>query len=250
MLRIWITIILMAVLSGFSAAAKSQLTLYIYHLKPPYVIDLEKRQGLYFDIAKLLNESLDAAEVRVRFVPRKRINRLIAAGKLDGMVLGVNPNWFGDPQKQKYLWSSPIMYDTDEFVSHVDQAFEYIHPVSLYGNQVGVISGYYYRHLEAGVKANKVERVDVNSEQALLEMVMKKRVTLAIVSRSTVEYLVAKNAWPEVFYFSQLPHETYYRAIMAPHSERQNFKMLEDLLSDNAFQAKLVTLLKSYHLVY
>ena len=66
----------------------------------------------------------------VRFVPRKRINRLLAAGKLDGMVLGVNPNWFGDPQKQKYLWSSPIMYDTDEFVSHADQAFEYIHPVS------------------------------------------------------------------------------------------------------------------------
>lgn len=142
------------------------------------------------------------------------------------------------------------MYDTDEFVSHVDRAFEYIHPVSLYGNQVGVISGYYYRHLEPGVKANKVERVNVNSEHALLEMVIKKRVSLAIVSRSTVDYLQAENAWPDVFYFSQLPHETYYRAIMAPHSEIERFKIIETLLSDKAFQAKLVALLKSYHLVY
>lgn len=97
---------------------------------------------------------------------------------------------------------------------------------------------------------SKVQRVDVNSEEALLEMVLKKRVNVAIVSRSTTEYLATKNGWKEVFYFSQNPHETYYRAIMAPESLKAEFTLLQHALDSELFKKQLVTLLKSYHLVY
>ncbi|NKC18368.1 transporter substrate-binding domain-containing protein [Pseudoalteromonas sp. S4498] len=235
---------------AFSVKATETQILYIYHDKPPYVIDLESQKGLYFDLAKLINAVQKDVRVEVRFVPRKRLDKQLERQTFQGFILGVNPAWFDDRKKQKYLWSSPLMYDTDEFVSHIDQPFEYYHPSSLYGNQVGAIAGYYYRHLDQGMEQSNIQRVNVNSEEALLEIVLKKRVSIAIVSRSTTEYLIAKNGWKRVFHFSQNPHETYFRAILAPKSSVSDFEALQLVLDSKPFKKQLVKLLKSYHLVY
>lgn len=235
---------------AFSVTAAETQILYVYHHKPPYIIDLEAQKGLYFDLAKLINAVQKEQQVEVRFVPRKRLDKQLEQQTLKGFILGVNPAWFDDRKKQKYLWSGPLMYDTDEFVSHVDQPFEYYHPSSLYGNQVGAIAGYYYRHLDQGVEQANIQRVNVNSEEALLEMILKRRVSIAIVSRSTTEYLVAKNGWKRVFHFSQNPHETYFRAILAPKNSASDFEALQQVLDSKPFKKQLVKLLKSYHLAY
>ncbi|RRS07820.1 ABC transporter substrate-binding protein [Pseudoalteromonas sp. J010] len=250
MLKIAFLSIFLFLLGSFPAYSALQQTLYVYHNKPPYITDLDAREGLYFDIVRLINSHATELQFDLRFIPRKRLDKLLQEAQLPGFILGVNPAWFGDIKKQKYLWSSPLMYDTDEFVSHIEHPFEYYHPSSLSGNLVGTIAGYYYRYLDQKNEYSKVQRVDVNSEEALLEMVLKKRVNVAIVSRSTTEYLATKNGWKEVFYFSQNPHETYYRAIMAPESLKAEFTLLQHALDSELFKKQLVTLLKSYHLVY
>ncbi|MEJ6476855.1 transporter substrate-binding domain-containing protein [Pseudoalteromonas piscicida] len=234
----------------FSVLATDTQVLYVYHNKPPYITNLEASQGLYFDIAALINAHHSDITVEVRFVPRKRLDKLLEKKDFKGFVFGVNPAWFDDKKKQKYLWSSPLIFDTDEFISHVDQPFEYYHPSSLSGNYIGTMAGYYYRHLEQAKEYSNIRRVDVNSEQALLEMVIKKRVNIAIVSRSTTEYLSAKHGWRDKLHFSQTPHETYYRAVLAPKKLQAEFDSLEKVLESPKFKEQLARLLKSYHLVY
>ena len=84
---------------------------------PPYVINLQKETGLYFDFVKLLNQMNSRYSFNLIFIPRKRLDYRLAQNKLDGIVIGVNPKWFKDANQTHYSWSASIMQDKDVFVS-------------------------------------------------------------------------------------------------------------------------------------
>lgn len=73
---------------AFSVKATETQILYIYHDKPPYVIDLESQKGLYFDLAKLINAVQKDVRVEVRFVPRKRLDKQLERQTFQGFILG------------------------------------------------------------------------------------------------------------------------------------------------------------------
>ncbi|RZQ55084.1 hypothetical protein C1E23_00685 [Pseudoalteromonas phenolica] len=111
--------------------------IYIYHLKPPYIEQLELETGLYFELVELFNLHQSKFQFIPQFVPRKRLNREIENNTLDGIILGVHPVWFKDKKQEKFLWTQPILCDQDEFVSPKSNPFEYTSKDSLTNKNIG-----------------------------------------------------------------------------------------------------------------
>ncbi|QTL34693.1 ABC transporter substrate-binding protein [Pseudoalteromonas viridis] len=226
--------------------AVERLNIYVYHNKPPYITNQTEQRGLYFDLVTLLNGAQSHTRYKLVYLPRRRIERDLNEQTLDGVVLGVHPVWFKDPDKTRYLWSEPLMYDTDEFVSCAGTPFEYIGASSMQNKKFGGIFGYHYFRTVEPVKSGSLERVNANSEEGLLELALRERVDFAIVSRSTLNYFIKKNRWQNHFYLSKQPHESYYRAILSPRQLQPQFERLSELLNDSALRIKLAQLMTSY----
>lgn len=230
------------------AYAAERMNIFVYHNKPPYIVNLAEQQGLYFDFVALLNASQSHTRYKLIYLPRRRIERDLNEQTLNGAVLGVHPVWFKDPDKTRYLWSEPLMYDTDEFVSCAENPFEYNGLASMSNKKFGGILGYHYFRTVKPVSTGVLERVDANSEEGLLELALRERVDFAIVSRSTLNYFIKKNRWQEHFHLSKQPHESYYRAMLAPPQLQSQFERLATTLNEASFRSKLTQLLSRYQI--
>lgn len=212
------------------AQERQALTLYTYHLMPPHLIDLEKEQGLYFDVARYLNSHNSRYQFNVKYLPRKRIKRLIENHKLKGAVLGVSPTWFKDKSETRYLWTASVLSDRDLLVSIAVKPFEYKGPSSLIGKTVGGVLGFYYFGVDELVAEGKVARLNTHSEEALLSMVLSQRVNAGIISEVTLAYLVKRNQWQGKFYVAKQPHDQYERRIMLLKDSQDAFAVLQQAL--------------------
>ncbi|CAH9051725.1 hypothetical protein PSECIP111951_01629 [Pseudoalteromonas holothuriae] len=229
--------------------AKQAVSIYAYHLKPPYIIDSEEEVGLYFDLTTLLNKYQQGFLFKLEYMPRRRLNRDIEQNSLDGLIMGVNPVWFRDRQQKKFAWSVPFMNDRDEFVSHVKTPFEFKGPVSLYNKAVGGVRGYHYFQVAPVIRIEKATLVETGSELQLLEMIVKQRLDVAVISRATVNFFVAQHEyWQKDVYFSELPHESYSRAIVATKQMRDVIKSINEVMKVPAFVQELQQLLAQYHI--
>lgn len=221
--------------------AAQKVVLYVYHLKAPYILDNNEQTGLYYDVANILNRFQTNVVFTTYFVPRKRLDKMVETGLLDGLVLGVNPIWFKDAEQEKFLWSDTLFEDVDDFVSFKQKPFDYENQTSLIGKTLGGILGYRYYGVDELVEQGQLTRVNTNEEQHLLEMLTKGRLDVAIVSRSTREYLEHVNSWEGLFYISEVPHDRYGRHIMGPKSQQAAMNEVSRLLSQEAVLQALRT---------
>ncbi|CAM4151110.1 hypothetical protein BIW53_12480 [Pseudoalteromonas byunsanensis] len=228
--------------------AKKTVTIYTYHLKAPYVVDVEYEQGLYFDLVLLLNQYQTEHVFKMEYMPRKRLNRDIEQSTLDGLIVGVNPVWFRDTQQSKFAWSEPFMTDRDEFVSNINAPFEYTGQASLYGKTVGGVRGYHYFQVAPVVKIGKASQLETGSELQLLEMIVKQRLEIAVISKATMNYLLAKNKhWESAIHLSEQPHESYGRALLAPKEMSHIIALINKVFQKSEFKQALKQMLKHYH---
>lgn len=221
--------------------AAQKVVLYVYHLKAPYIVDNSEQSGLYYDVSTIFNRFQNDIVFTTYFVPRKRLDKMVEAGQLDGLVLGVNPIWFKDTQQEKYLWSEALFNDVDDFVSSKKKPFEYENQGSLLGKTLGGILGYRYFGVDELVDQGQVTRVNTNEEHHLLDMLIKERLDVAIVSRSTREYLENLNTWQGLFHVSDVPHDRYSRHIMGQKSQQLVMNEVNRLLSQEAVRQALST---------
>jgi len=226
---IWF-IILLSFLSSSSYANKEQITIYAYHLKPPYIISVEEKTGLYFDFPRYLNSKPGPYQFQTSFIPRKRVEIYLNLGELNGILIGVNPVWFKDKAKTKYLWTSTIFQDQDEVVSRAQAPFEYLGPKSLEGLNLGGVLGFYYFGISEAVEAGEIKQIDLNNESSVLQMLLYKRLDVGIVSRSTLDFLVKKNEWQGQFHRSLIPHDKYSRHILLPLKYSKLYKYIESII--------------------
>ena len=244
-----IKFILLALLFSFTGfiQAKELVNVYVYHLKPPFVVDLVKQQGLYFDFSKYMNEASPNYEFHTIFVPRKRITSMLEQGKFDGILLGVNPVWFKDKEETKYLWSDTVLIDRDDFVSLKDNPFEYTQPMSLKGKILGGVRGFYYRGINELVEQKEITRVDTVGEDALLHMLLNKRIDTAIISQSAFKYMTQDEELRSQFHLSKIPHDEFARRILFPKNLEALYQELHPkinaMYSDKLWQNKV----SSYH---
>lgn len=198
-------------------AAADEIVLYAYHLKPPYLIDRNKQAGLYYDLARYLNQHVSGHTFKTVYLPRKRLETDLENGRLHGLVVGVHPTWFRDAARTRYLWSPPFMTDEDVVVSLHSDPVQYDGPESLAGKHLGLSFGYYYYGVDELVKSGRIARDDAVSEEASLDKLARKRVDATIITRRTLDYMLRHRAdWQQQFYVARKPHDAFERMILIP----------------------------------
>lgn len=236
-------LVLLSAPPALAVGSTGAVVLYAYHLKPPFITDLEHRQGLYFDFADYANRKLGRPALRLEYEPRRRLERHVFSPDFDGAVIGVSPIWFKDKDESRFLWTPPLMHDRDEVVSRRRQPVEYTGPRSLDGKIFGAASGYYYFGVDELVKKGKIRREDTVSEQQNLHKLLLGRLDFAIVSRSTFDYLMRQPGQAGRFYLSPKPHDDYERRILIapnrPELLTELTPLMEAMPGDPEWQAIL-----------
>ncbi|MCF6438663.1 transporter substrate-binding domain-containing protein [Pseudoalteromonas luteoviolacea] len=242
----------LGVFALLSMSVKSEqlerLSLFTYHNKPPYIESLADKKGLYFDIVNLLNEFQPKLQYELVLMSKEQIRQQLERNTLAGAVLGVNPLWFDDVDQQKFVWSDPLFYDTDEFVSSIKKPFDYQSQASLHGKKYGGVEGYYYPKLAEAERREKLTRVDAKSEKELLELILQQKLDFAVVSRPTFFYFAKKNGWWTSLSLSHQSHQKYYRAILIPKDNKYQFGPLQKTTGSLPFKKYMKELVSSYHI--
>lgn len=238
--------LLMCLITSFGLQAKDTIYLYTYHKKPPFIIDVNAKQGLYFDIADALSQLSDRYKFETVFVPRKRLNVLVENKQLDGLVMGVLPVWFKDKKESKYLWSQGFYPDRDEFVSLQTNPFQYGGKSSLQGKIVGSVAGHYYREINEGVKAGDLQRVDTVGELQVLQLIEKQRVDFGLVSQSVFKYLKKNLGLKDIYHVSTIPHDQFVRRAFTTLNHPLYFDEFSLRLQELIESGELTSLISQY----
>ncbi|RHW76669.1 ABC transporter substrate-binding protein [Colwellia sp. RSH04] len=237
--------LLLVLCSGWAkSSSKIPINVYVYHMQPPLMISIEDKTGLYFDFTRYLNQQSKRYNFEVVFLPRKRLDKMLADNTISGMVLGVSPTWFKDKAETKYLWTGAFMYDRDEIISLSSNPVQYAKPASLENMVIGGVRGFYYYGINELVKQGKAVRVDTVKEEDLFSMLLKRRVDVAIIGRSVYRYIMKDKQWHDVFHLSTIPHDSFERRILitkdrsALHLELS--KLIDKLPEDKNWQQSLL----------
>jgi polar amino acid transport system substrate-binding protein len=229
-----------------AAETAAPVTLYAYHLKPPFITDVHKEQGLYYAFADYVNRKLGRTVVRTEYMPRKRLEQLLNTADFRGVIIGVNPVWFHDNEEKKYLWTSTLMNDRDELVSPAERPIQYHGPDSLTGKRFGGVSGHYYYGIDEAVKAGQIIREDTDSELQSLTKLRVLRIDATVISRSTYDYLTRHYGGSEFYHLSDRPHDVFSRRILVPYSRRDVYDWLEPLMKKLASDPEWKEIVQSY----
>lgn len=228
------------------AGKKVNVEVYVYHLKPPFIVSNTYKLGLYFDFSDYLNSKSDKYHFQTIFVPRKRIETMLKKDTFNGILLGVNPLWFKDNDETKYLWTGNFYQDQDEVVSLPEKAIEYDGVSSLFGKVLGGVRGFYYFGIDELASKYEISRVDTIGEYELLQMLMLERIDVGIISRSTLNYLAKAKQWQNKFYISKQPHDKYQRRILVPHHCKDIYEEIAPIVDNLASDPAWHKILKKY----
>ena len=231
-----------------TAQAPAEVTIYDYHLKPPFLLDAEARQGLDVDIADWLNRKAGPFRFKVAFVPRNRLNAMIEAGRLDGPIIGVDQLWFHDTHAGIYLWSPAYMRDADVVVSPKARPVAYTGPDSLRGLRVGFPSGFYYFGISELADKGLLSREESSTEESNLQKLEVGRIDTTIVSRSTLAYLARTHpGWAGAFFVAREPEESFQRHFLVPKSLPAVHAWLNKILRGLDKDPEWTAMLARYH---
>lgn len=231
-------------------SAKVPVDVYYYHAKPPYFIEESKAtdigQGIYPDVVKYLNEQSEQYGFRLTYMPRKRVEYLLDENRLNAPLIGVNPNWFKDPDKTKYFWSLAIFHDQDEFISLKTNPFNFTKPSDLHGKTMIGIAGFYYVGLMQLISENKLKRIDTIGERQVFELLAKERADFGIVSGTTYQYYLRHADIDDIYHVSEVSQDSYERYIMLPKTIPEVAAHIQSLLEQPQGQAFLLALKSKY----
>ncbi|WP_415403841.1 hypothetical protein [Tateyamaria sp. SN3-11] len=209
-----LTLCVLATVSGQSRALAEDVSVWVYHNFPPYIVDASEQRGLSYDLARMLTEMSDGQyDFRVVMLPRQRLNQRLSSGE-PGIVLWANPAWFADMDRTRFRWTTPILGDTNVVISPKADAFEYDGPQSLSGMTMVGVRGHRYQGVEGLIEDGSVERIDVRAERNLVQFIASGRGRVAIVAESAARYFVQELELEDRVHFSDMFHARYQRHVM------------------------------------
>lgn len=224
--------------------AAQPITLFCYQHKPPYVIDYTHQKGLYFDLAERLEELLPAYDFSIRDIPRRRLDRQLADGKLQGLVLGVSSGWFKN--SGNYSFTEPFIEDANMLVSRSNGEASRLTLASLGGHRLGLVAGHHYPELEQALQGGTVSRQDSVNERVNLERLQRGWIDATVVGRRTLEFFwLERPSLSEQVFVAQPPLNRYTRHLLVPSAYSALLpdlnRAIKSLGEDQAWQAKLET---------
>ncbi len=234
--------------ASFSLRAEV-FTLYTYHDKPPYYHNQNAQaheQSIYEDFVAYLNEKQKELKVELFFKPRKRLENQLKEGQLNGGIIGVNPLWFDDQEKKKFLWSSAFMLDKDVVVTQKGNLFAYRHPNDLVGLRLALSRGLYYWGITELAVNKKIIVYETGSDVQNLEMVLLGRVDATITSMLTFNYFSKNKFSPADFSVLETPHDQYERMVLIPQHYERAHHTLESIIRKASDDPEWQNRLKNY----
>lgn len=218
-----VTLLLMLIMSTSSMAEQNKtINVYTYHDKPPYVIydsDITHiNAGIYLELIQQLNQESDSQQFQLIYMPRVRLELLLQDKKLDGIIIGVNPLWFGDKEKQRYLWSEPFMVDKDIFLVNTGRNLNITQNSDLSGLTIALERGTYYKGITELINNNKITLAATNSSEQNLNMLAYNRADITIISQLTANYFFNNGYQKSLFKILNQPHDIFQRFILIPQS--------------------------------
>ena len=214
------------------ARAQTEVTVYTYNDKPPFVIDKDKQDGIEYRLCQWLTKESGTYRFTLKVVTASEAKGMVEKDELKGVLMGVNKMWFPEPVRNRYLWTPAVLWDKNLVVSTDAKKVEYTGPASLFGLKLAGVKGYAYPALTEAVTAGKLERVDNATEIASLGVLGAHKVDVAIVSEWTLLYMRFRGDLANDIYESNKPFSEYERCILVPPSQKALHEHLSKLLAD------------------
>ena len=228
---------------GASQAFAKDVLVWVYHDFPPFVIDVENREGLSFELADRLTEISDGDyNFQVDVLNRGRINHFVQSD-VPGIVLWTNPLWFGDKTKEKFLWSTPLFHDSAAVISPKSAPIDFSAPTDLAGLRMTGVRGHRYAGLDELVADGQIQRIDMGSEEQQVLFVAHGRADVSVLAELAARFYVKSHGLSERVHFSKMPHSTFGRVILVQPQMRDEHAFIEQALKqlaqDPSWQEKL-----------
>lgn len=174
---------LAAALTSGAALAQKVIPAYNTYQSVPFQVGGEG--GLALDLVEYLNTSLKGKYTfKLEMMPREKFNQTVLATKgFEGVALFLAPPFAGDPDKKKFIWTSPIMSDKNLIISQPDKKVEYTGPESLKGLKFGGVIGNKYAGLESITRT-----ADTPAELTNLKNLSTKEIDVTLMPESIFAY--------------------------------------------------------------
>lgn len=211
------------------AARAETVTVYTSANFAPLVID--GTRGIYHEAIEYLNrQAPPGTSFRLAYLPRKRLQMRLEEGTLDGIVIGMMPQWFDDAAQKKYLWTPPFAVDRFVLVSRAETPLHPDVPGALSGKSIGLTLGYVYPGLEEWIERHGLLRQDAMSEEINLEKLRRGRIDCVAVSESVARYFVRLHALNGSLAFIDLPGRATERRFLVPLGRNDLFDKLSPIV--------------------
>ena len=138
-------------LAGALAWAQSEVTVYTYDDRPPFIVDKAKQDGLEYRLCTWLNKEGGKHHFTLKVVTAPEAKALVEKGELKGVLLGVNKVWFPEAVRNRYLWTPPVLWDRNLVISLGARKIEYVDPASLSGLKLAGVKGFAYPALTSAI---------------------------------------------------------------------------------------------------
>jgi polar amino acid transport system substrate-binding protein len=227
------TITTLAFLLGCAfAQAQTEVTVFTYNDRPPFVVNKAKQDGLEYRLVQWLNTQGKAYHFTLKVVTGPEAKAMVASQDLKGVLIGVSPAWFSEQVRNTWLWTPPVLWDRNVVTSLTPTKVEYTNPSALEGHTLAGVKGFVYPGIMEAVKAGKIKRTDTDSEIASLEMVAAHKVDFTIVSEWTLLYAQLRLFMDGDFYMAAKPFQAFERKVLVPPAMKELHEYLTRILAD------------------
>lgn len=188
-------------------------------------------RGIYPDLIEHLNRQKPGGlSFKLSHVPRKRMQVLLEQNAIDGLVIGMMPEWFNDTAQKKYLWSAPFSTDGYVLVSQASNPLRPDMPAALVGATVGVTKGYVYPVVDGWLARSRMQRSEGVSDEKNLEKLLQGRVDCVIVAASMARYFIKTHKMTARLHVVPLAGPATERRFLAPHAQKAVFDTIAPLV--------------------
>lgn len=213
-------VLLLLCLLPLASHAKREVTAWTYHLMPPFILDLEGRAGLSFDLIALLNqhaENRGRYHFQLDYLPRKRLDMHLGSNRT-GLVLWVNPGFFDDPQAEAYHWTPALLHDQQDVLSRAERPFDYLGPASLHGRTLGSVLGHRYPAIQSDIDSGLIQREDVAIDRQNLDKLLSGRLDQILIPHSTLLFFIQQLQLNGQLHVSPTPLKRFERQLLVKDS--------------------------------
>ncbi|MGL4251211.1 MAG: substrate-binding periplasmic protein [Aeromonas sp.] len=244
-MRVWLWLWLLLSIPASIPTWGETIRLYDYHQHPPFNTGAES--GLSRELVKYLNQKLGGEPViELWLVNRARLALKMSDPGFDSMVAWVNPAWMGDPLRERYLWSFPVMRDTNELISNRSHPITYRGPDSLKGLVFGGVEGYRYQGIDDAAARGELERHNAKKVKTNLDLLVRGRIDITLVSGSSLAFFTQAPEYQGKLFVSPFAHSSFTRHLLVPKSRTDLYRRLNRISEQMDRDPSWHAILESY----